>query len=79
MPMHVYLSVNCKTQGCNTTIPIKHFGVDEGGVEIGEMTPLRVDCGCRRCGKSHWYEQAEFFVQKLPYGPPPGWKNGWEP
>jgi hypothetical protein len=79
MPMHVYLSVNCKTPGCNTTIPVKHFGVDVGQTEIQEATPEGFSYTCSRCGVTHRYVIADLFVQKLPYAPPPGWENGWQP
>jgi hypothetical protein len=76
--MHVYLSVNCKTPRCNTTIPVKYLGAYVGQTTGQEAIPeFPYECG--RCHKTQRYKITDLFVQHLPYAPPLEWKNGWEP
>ena len=56
-----------------------HFGAYEGQVEIQEATPTGFQLERGRRHKEHRYEREELFVQSLPYPPPIGWQNGWEP
>jgi RNase P subunit RPR2 len=78
MTTHLYLGVTCKTSGCGNVCALKYFGVDEGQVEIAEMTPTGVLYLCGGCGKTHRYEKEEMYPYRTDFAPPKGWQNGWD-
>lgn len=75
MAKRMWLTVACKTPGCNTTIPIKDHGPDIGAVSYEELAPTGFSYQCGRCKQTHRYEIEETRIQSLDLAPPPGWTN----
>jgi hypothetical protein len=75
--MHLYIVVNCKTQGCRTVHVLMHLG-EKGKtppkVAYWMSYPLMIDCPT--CGKTYDYSHAEeaFRQNELP-PPPPEYSN----
>jgi hypothetical protein len=74
--MHIYVGVNCKT--CGTFGALRYLGEDVGQESVEELVPAGVTFECGQCHKSHDYIQADMYVRKAPFAPPPGWTDGWE-
>ena len=79
MPKHLYLVVDCKTQGCGNVCAIKYHGEDIGAIEIGEMAPTGFSYQCGLCHRNHRYEISETRIQAFDFPPPAGWESGWKP
>jgi hypothetical protein len=71
--MHLYIVVDCKTEGCGTVHVLMHIG------EKGK-TPAKIDYWmsypCPTCGRIYDYSNSEdkFWQKELP-PPPPGYSN----
>jgi hypothetical protein len=79
MAKHLYVVVDCKTEGCKKVCAVKYHGVDVGQVEIGELAPTGSEYQCGLCGQTHRYEMTEKRMEVFDFPPPTGWINGWEP
>jgi hypothetical protein len=75
--MHLYIVVDCKTQGCRTVHILMHRG-EKGKtppkVAYWMSYPLMIDCPT--CGKTYDFSDTEeaFWQKELP-PPPPEYSN----
>ena len=79
MAKHIWLTVKCKNPKCGFTNLLKHYGLYEGQLEIGEMFTTGFSWSCGECGQTYRYEQEETKMQLFDVGPPPGWKSAFGP
>jgi hypothetical protein len=75
--MHLYIVVECKTEGCRTVHVLMHLG-EKGKtppkVAYWMSYPLMIDCPT--CGQTYDYSDTEeaFWQKELP-PPPPEYSN----
>lgn len=76
--MHLYIVVNCKTDGCAAVHVLSYLGKKgktAGSVEYWMSYPLMIDCPS--CNETYDYSDSEekFRQQELPLAPPPKYYN----
>jgi hypothetical protein len=77
-PAHLYIVVNCKTEGCAAAHVLTYLGEKgktAGSVNYWMSYPLMIECPS--CGLTYDYSDSEekFRQQELPLAPPSNYCN----
>jgi hypothetical protein len=67
MAKHVYLMVNCKTDGCETPCMLRYYGLYEGQRELVKDGPDHFLYECAACRQTHRYTLEEARMELFDY------------
>jgi len=74
--MHVFLGVDCKTNGCKGKFVLAYLGEEPNVLQSFTMqAPSRFRLHCLNCDETHRYSFSEIHRMERPEPPPSDFRN----